>query len=326
MATQEINIDRTTQAAEGVVVEQAEVREAAERVTALTEEIGRMREVLRAVGGGEPLAYIPPDAGQYYGRVLEREAEIQQLQERYGSQTLEAAALVSEGPRVEESQSHKIADALSTQGLYEFAKTQQFYFQSETTKKIEFGLMLEGEDMLTLTLHRANISAPVDGARLGLEHGEEVFISAKEAMQLLSPQAVREWNENELDLGEDLSLEPEQKITQVLDVAEMFAQVASAPGTAFGVPEKLLAGYIDEQLRAGSQHINLTQTYLTEDPSVADARHTLALHQLLPLIENAQNSGVTFDSGQAQLASEKFREVIAIRPSREEESKFSVTA
>jgi hypothetical protein len=113
---------------------------------------------------------------------------------------------------------------------------------------------------------------------------------------------------------------------ELVDVAQMFAEVAAAPGTTFGVAEKLLAGHIEQQLRAGVDHIDLTQSYLTEDPKAADARHTLALNTLLPLIEKAQENGVSFDSGEANLVDRKFKEVIAVRPSEEEENKFSISA
>jgi hypothetical protein len=99
----------------------------------------------------------------------------------------------------------------------------------------------------------------------------------------------------------------------VLEVAEIFTALAAAPSTVYGIPEQLLAGYIGEQIRAGNENINLTQSYLTESPDAADARHTLALNNLLPQIEMAQKSGITFEAGEAQLASEKLQEIIAIR-------------
>jgi hypothetical protein len=118
---------------------------------------------------------------------------------------------------------------------------------------------------------------------------------------------------------------PKQDVKQALEVAEEFAELAAAPSTAYGVPEQLLAGYIDEQIRAGNNNINLTQSYLTDSPDEADARHTLALHNLLPLIEVAQMSGITFEAGEAQLASEKLQEIIAIRNTETiDESRFSV--
>ncbi|HTF72554.1 MAG TPA: hypothetical protein VK638_58775, partial [Edaphobacter sp.] len=169
---------------------------------------------------------------------------------------------------------------------------------------------------------RPDYSSPLEGARLDLEGGgEPQFIAAPAAIQLLSPQARKDWADNTTEFSIELAV----KAAEVVDVAEMFAQVAAAPGTTFGVPEKLLAAYIEEQLRAGSDHINLTQSYLTDDPKAADARHTLALNQLLPLIEEAQKKGVTFESGEALLAGEKFREVIAVRPHEEAENRISVT-
>jgi hypothetical protein len=138
---------------------------------------------------------------------------------------------------------------------------------------------------------------------------------------LLSREARREWADHTTELSIDLA----QKAAEVVDVTELFAQTAAAPGTTFGVAEKLLAAHVEQQLRAGVEHIDLTQSYLTEDPKAADARHTLALNNLLPLIETAQKNGVSFDSGEAIAAGEKFRELIAVRPGQEEENKFSVT-
>jgi hypothetical protein len=44
------------------------------------------------------------------------------------------------------------------------------------------------------------------------------------------------------------------------------------------------------------------------------------------LIETAQRNGISFDSGEAISAGQKFKEVIAVRPTnREEENRFSVT-
>jgi hypothetical protein len=317
MATQE-EIIRATQV-EGVMTQPAEVREAAERITALTDEVRRMREVLRAAGSGEPIAFVPPDAGEYYGRVRAYEIEIRQLEERYGNETV-AMAMAGDGPQ-NKQEPQSAAEVIAAGSLLEFAKTQRLAFQSETTRSIEFGVMLGSEEMLTLTLQRPDYSSPLEGARLDLEGGGgPQFISAPAAIELLSPQARRDWADNTTAF----SIELAEKAAEVVDVAEMFAQVAAAPGTTFGVPEKLLAAYIEEQLRAGSEHINLTQSYLTEDPKAADARHTLALNQLLPLIEEAQKTGVTFESGEALLAAEKFREVIAVRPNQEEENRFSV--
>jgi hypothetical protein len=316
MATQEEIIRATP--VEGVMTQPAEVQEAAERITALTDEVGRMREVLRAVGSGEPIAFVPPDAGEYSGRVRAYETEIRQLQERYGSENL---AMAIAGDRPENKQGpQSAAEILDAGSLVEFAKTQRFEFQSETTKSIEFGVMLPSEEMLSLTLERPEYSSPIQSARVDLEGvAESQVISAPEAIQMLSQQARRDWADNTTAF----SIELAEKAAEVVEVAEMFAQVAAVPGTSFGVPEKLLAVYIEEQLRAGSNHINLTQSYLTEDPKAADARHTLALNQLLPLIEEAQKTGVTFESGEALLAGEKFREVIAVRPHEEAENRFS---
>ena len=109
------------------------------------------------------------------------------------------------------------------------------------------------------------------------------------------------------------------------EIAEGFAAVAAARGVAYGVSEHLLAGYIDEQIRAGNHHINLTQSYLTESPEEADGRHTLALNKLLPLIEVAQLSGITFEAGEAQLAGETLREIIAIRSEPVDGNRLSVS-
>jgi hypothetical protein len=299
----------------------AEVREASERVTALANEVSRMRELLRAVNVGEPVSFIPPDIAQYYGRIEQGEKEIQQLHQQYGDEKL-AMAMVGHG--LENRQKpQSAAEVLDAGTMLEFPKTQQFEFQSETTKSVQFGVMLPSEEMLTLTLGRPEYSSPLQSARLDLEGVQESqVISAPEGVQLLSREARREWADNTAEL----SIELAQKAAEVVDVAQMFAQTAVAPGTTFGVAEKLLAAHVEQQLRAGVDHIDLTQSYLTEDPKAADARHTLALHNLLPLIETAQKNGVSFDSGEAIAAGEKFRELIAVRPGREEENNFSVTA
>jgi hypothetical protein len=318
-------------------IEQPDAKQQAmERAQELLVDVGRMREVLRTVGSEEQPGHTPPDAYQYYGRVEKNLKEVAQLEEKYGFE----AVLVS--PRAESiirpvadgfseidgTQKNlgpqSAAEVLDAGSLLEFAKTQRFEFQSETTKSVEFGVMLPSEEMLTLTLERPDLSSPLERARLSLEGGgEPQFISAPEGIHLLSPQATREWadNSNQYEFSVDLA----QKAAEVADVAEMFAQVAAAPGATFGVAEKLLADHIDEQLRAGLRHIDLTQSYLTEDPKAADARHTLALHNLSPQIEMAQKAGVTFDAGEAQLASEQFKEIIAIRNKETpEEQRFSM--
>jgi hypothetical protein len=218
----------------------------------------------------------------------------------------------------EPQSSTEVMDAGS---LLEFAKTQRFEFQSETTKSVEFGVMLGSEEMLTLTLERPDFSSPLERARLGLEGGESQFISAPEAIQMLSSEARKDWADNSAEFSIGLA----QKASEVVDVAEMFTALAATPGTAYGIPEQLLAGYIGEQIRAGNQNINLTQSYLTESPDAADARHTLALNNLLPQIEMAQKTGITFEAGEAQLASEKFKEIIAIRNTETiDERRFSI--
>jgi hypothetical protein len=316
------------------IVEPDAKQQAMARAQELLVDVDRMKEVLRAVGSEEQSGHIPPDAYQYYGRVEKNLEEIARLEEEYGFQ----AALV---PPQAESIVRPVADGVAeidgtknNQGLQsaaevvdagsllKFAKTQRFEFQSETTKSVEFGVMLGSEEMLTLTLQRPNYSSPLEGARLDLEGGgEPQFISAPEAIQMLSPQARKDWADNSTEFSIDLA----QKAAEVVDVAEMFARVAAAPGATFGVAEKLLADHIDEQLRAGSDYINLTQSYLTEDPKAADARHTLALNKLSPQIEMAQKAGITFEAGEAQLASEKFKEIIAIRNvEAADESRFSI--
>jgi hypothetical protein len=302
--------------------QQPEEQEAITRARELMCEVGRMREVLRAVGSEEQAGHIPPDAYQYYGRVEKNLEEVERLEEKYGFQTVlispQAESIirpVADGfSGIDGQQNNQgpqsAAEVVDAGSLLEFAKTQRFEFQSETTKSVEFGVMLGSEEMLTLTLQRPNYSSPLEGARLDLEgDGEPQFISAPEAIQMLSPQARKDWADN----STEFSIELAQKVAEVVDVAEMFAGVAAAPGATFGVAEKLLADHIDEQLRAGSDHINLTQSYLTEDPKAADARHTLALNNLSPQIEMAQKAGITFEAGEAQLASEKFKEIIAIR-------------
>jgi hypothetical protein len=251
---------------------------------------------------GFQAALVPPQAESIVRPVADGVAEIDGTKNNQGPQS--AAEVVDAG------------------SLLKFAKTQRFEFQSETTKSVEFGVMLGSEEMLTLTLQRPNYSSPLEGARLDLEGGgEPQFISAPEAIQMLSPQTRKDWADHSTEFSIDLA----QKAAEVVDVAEMFARVAAAPGATFGVAEKLLADHIDEQLRAGSDHINLTQSYLTEDPKAADARHTLALNNLSPQIEMAQRAGITFEAGEAQLASEKFKEIIAIRNvEAADESRFSI--
>jgi hypothetical protein len=139
------------------------------------------------------------------------------------------------------------------------------------------------------------------------KQGEQIWKSPD--VPEIAPTSVRVQEEQELKPAE---------------IAERFAAVAAAPGVSYGVPEQLLAGYIDEQIRAGNHNINLTQSYLTESPDEADARHTLALSKLLPLIEAAQMSGITFEAGEAQLAGEKLREIIAIRNVEAAGNRFSV--
>jgi hypothetical protein len=222
---------------------------------------------------------------------------------------------------IEKQEPQSAAEVMDAGSLLEFAKTQRFEFQSETTKSVEFGVMLGSEEMLTLTLERPDYSSSIKAARLDLEGGESQVIPAPEAIQLLSPDARRDWADNSAELSMDLA----QKAAEVVDVTEIFTALAATPGTAYGIPEQLLAGYISEQLRAGNQNINLTQSYLTESPDAADARHTLALNNLLPQIEMAQRSGITFEAGEAQLASEKLQEIFAIRNTEKiDESRFSI--
>ena len=296
-----------------------DVREAAERVTGLAKEVSRMRELLRAVNNGGPVS-IPPDIAQYYGRIQRDETEIRQVEERFGRDVLQLALGGDEPQNKQAPQS--AAEVLDAGTLTEFAKTQQFEFQSETTKTVEFGVMLPSEEMLTLRLERLDYASPIQSARLSLEGVEETqVISAPEGIQMLSREAKREWADNTAEFSIALA----EKAAEVEHVAQMFAHFVAAPGTTFGVAEKMLAAHIEEQLRAGMDHVNLTQSYLTEDPKAADARHTLALHNLLPLIETAQKNGVSFDSGEALSAGEKFREVIAVRPSEQGENRFSVS-
>jgi hypothetical protein len=307
---------------------------AMERAQELQVDVDRMKEVLRAVSSEEQAGHIPPDAYQYYGRVQENLKEIAKLEEKYGFETAllpppqaESIRSVADGfsdlDRPQNNQEpQSAAEVVDAGSLLEFAKTQRLEFQSETTKSVEFGVMLGSEEMLTLTLERPAFSSPLQRARLDLEGGNEPqFISAPEAIHLLSPQARKDWADNSTEFSVDLA----QKAAEVVDVADIFARVAAAPGATFGVAEKLLAAHIDEQLRAGSDHINLTQSYLTEDPKAADARHTLALNNLSPQIEMAQKAGITFEAGEAQLASEKFKEIIAIRNAETpDEGRFSI--
>jgi hypothetical protein len=297
-------------------------QQAMERAQELLVDVDRMKEVLRAVSSEEQAGHIPPDAYQYYGRVQENLKEIAQLEEKYGFETAlvtppQAESIVRpvadvfsdiDGPQNNQGP-QSAAEVMDAGSLLEFAKTQPFEFQSETTKSVEFGVMLPSEEMLTLTLDRPDYSSPIERARLDLEGGESQVIPAPEAIQLLSPEARRDWADNSAEFSMDLA----QKAAEVVDVADTFARVAAAPGATFGVAEKLLAAHIDEQLRAGSTNINLTQSYLTEDPEAADARHTLALNNLAPHIATAILAGVTFEAGEAQLASEKLQEIIAIR-------------
>jgi hypothetical protein len=308
---------------------------AMERAQELLADVDRMKEVLRAVSSEEQPGHIPPDAHQYYGQVEKNAKEIAQLEERYGfetallhtAQTESIVRPVADGfsdlDRPQNNQGpQSAAEVVDAGSLLEFAKTQRFEFQSETTKSVEFGVMLGSEEMLTLTLERPAYSSPLQHARLDLEGGSEPqFISAPEAIHLLSPQARKDWADNSIEFSTELA----QRAADVVDVADIFARVAAAPGATFGVAEKLLAAHIDEQLRAGSDHINLTQSYLTEDPKAADARHTLALNNLSPQIEMAQKAGITFEAGEAQLASEKLQEIIAIRNvEAADESRFSI--
>jgi hypothetical protein len=222
---------------------------------------------------------------------------------------------------IDKQEPQSAAEVMDAGSLLEFAKTQRFELQSETTKSVEFGVMLGSEEMLTLTLERPDYSSSIKGARLDLEGGESQVIAAPEAIQLLSPEAKKDWADNSAEFSMDLS----QKASEVVEVAEMFTALAATPGTSYGIPEQLLAGYIGEQIRAGNQNINLTQSYLTESPDAADARHTLALNNLLPQIEMAQKSGITFEAGEAQLASEKLQEIFAIRNTEKiDESRFSI--
>jgi hypothetical protein len=303
-----------------VLPSSTDVREAAERVTALANEVIRMRELLRAVNNGEPVS-IPPDIAQYYGRIQQGETEIRQAEERFGRDVLQMA-MADDGPQNKEAP-QSAAEVLDAGSLVEFARTQHFEFQSETTKTVQFDVMLPSEEMLTLTLARPEYSSPIQSAHLSLEGvNKSQVISAPEGIQLLSREAKREWADNTVEFSMDLA----GKAAEVEDLAQMFAEFVAAPGISFGVAEKLLAAHIEEQLRAGMDHVNLTQSYLTDDPKEADARHTLALHNLLPLIETAQRNGISFDSGEAISAGQKFKEVIAVRPTnREEENRFSVT-
>jgi hypothetical protein len=314
-------------------IEQPDAKQQAmERAQELQADVDRMKEVLRALNSEEQPGHIPPDAYKYYGQVQENLKEIAQLEEKYGFEMALAPPQTESIIRPVGNVFSDIDGPQNNQGpqsaaevagsLLEFAKTQRFEFQSETTKSVEFGVMLGSEEMLTLTLQRPNYSSPLEGARLDLEGGgEPQFISAPEAIQMLSPQTRKDWADHSTEFSIDLA----QKAAEVVDVAEMFARVAAAPGATFGVAEKLLADHIDEQLRAGSDHINLTQSYLTEDPKAADARHTLALNNLSPQIEMAQRAGITFEAGEAQLASEKFKEIIAIRNvEAADESRFSI--
>jgi hypothetical protein len=305
-----------------------------ERAQELLVDVDRMKEVLRAVSSEEQAGHIPPDAYQYYGRVQENLKEIAQLEEKYGFETAlvpppqaESIRSVADGfsdlDRPQNNQEpQSAAEVVDAGSLLEFAKTQRFEFQSENTKSVEFGVMLPSEEMPSLTLERPGYSSAIQSARIDLEGvAESQVISAPEAIQMLSPQARRDWADN----SSEFSIELGQKAAELGEIAERFAAVAAAPGTTFGIPEKLLAGYIDEQLRAGNTSINLTQSYLTESPDAADARHTLALNNLLPQIEMAQRAGITFEAGQAQLASEKFKEIIAIRNTEAtDESRFSM--
>jgi hypothetical protein len=318
MATQqEIETIRATP----VQPSSTDLREAAERVTALADEVSRMRELLRAVNVGDPVSFIPPDVAQYYSRIEQGEKEIRQVEERFGRDVLQLAMADDEMQNKQAPQS--AAEVLDAGTLVDFARTQRFEFQSETTQSVQFGVILPSEEMFTLTLERPAYSAPIQSARLDLEGVQESqVISAPEGIQLLTPQTRREWADNTTEFLIDLS----EKAAEVVDVAQMFAEVAAARGTTFGVAEKLLAAHIEQQLRAGVDHIDLTQSYLTEDPKVADARHTLALNHLLPLIETAQKNGVSFDSGEAIAAGEKFKEVIAVRPNEEEGNRFSISA
>jgi hypothetical protein len=83
--------------------------------------------------------------------------------------------------------------------LLEIAQQEELYFRTERDKEVEFDRTLESEQLLTLTLSRLDASSPITSARLDLEGGGTEEIKVEEAQSLISPQARKEWRQNEIE-------------------------------------------------------------------------------------------------------------------------------
>ena len=75
--------------------------------------------------------------------------------------------------------------------------------------------------------------------------------------------------------------------------------------------EHHLAQQLRDQIAAENLQINLTQRYATHDLAQAQQRHSEAVKNLTPLIENAREFGFTVRAGNALTEQQAHKEILS---------------